>query len=209
MYASGEAFLELGKSCAEYDMVFLDVEMPGLNGIETARELRKYSARMFIVFVTAHIDYSPKGYEVEAIRYILKDSDTLRTDIEGCLGVILSRIRRSSSVMRFTFREGEMEINLERILYLESYKHIVRFIMEDKGHNEYTMYGKLDEAEDKLKGHHFVRIHKSILVNMHHIKRMSSGMLVLDDGSELSISKSKSMEAKSEYIKYKCRMEDV
>lgn len=204
VFDSGEALLEQGTECKEFNIVFLDVEMAELNGIDTARELRKYSDDMFIAFVTAHADYSIEGYEVEAIRYILKDSATLEADIDKCMDAILNKMKRAADFVRFKFREGEREINIGNILYAESYRHVVRFILADKEAAAYTLYGRLDDVEEELREHDFVRIHKSILVNMRHIKSMRSGTLTLDDGRELSISKSKYMDAKSEYIKYRC-----
>lgn len=205
VFDSGEALLEQGLRCEDFNIVFLDIEMDKLNGIDTARELRKYSDDIFIAFVTAHADHSIEGYEVEAIRYIIKDSATLDTDIEKCMEAIFNKMKRAADSVRFRFREGEREINIESILYIESYQHVVRFILTDKKSEPYTLYSKLDKVEEELKDHSFVRIHKSILVNMCHIRKMNSGTLVLDNGQELSISKSKYMEAKHEYVKYICK----
>ena len=204
VFDSGEALLEQGLRCADFNIVFLDIEMDKLNGIDTARELRKYSDDMFIAFVTAHADHSIEGYEVEAIRYIIKDSASLEANIEKCMDVILNKMKWSADFIRFRFREGETEINVENILFVESFQHVVRFILADKEAEAYTLYGRLDDVEEELREHDFVRIHKSTLVNMRHIKSMKSGTLTLDDGRELSISKSKYMDAKSTYIKYRC-----
>ena len=80
-YASGEDLLRQGMKVAKYDVIFLDVNMDKLNGIETARQIRKYSNRNFIVFVTAFVQYAVSGYEVDAVRFILKDAIT---GMPGC-----------------------------------------------------------------------------------------------------------------------------
>ena len=72
-FESGKDFISLGINLAKYDIVFLDVNMDELDGMETAQKIRKVSNDVFIVFVTAFITCAPQGYSVGAIRYILKN----------------------------------------------------------------------------------------------------------------------------------------
>lgn len=80
-FDSGKDFINLGINMTKYDIVFLDINMDDIDGIQTAEEIRKVSNDIFIVFVTAFIHYAVQGYNVEAIRYILKNDDSVKNKI--------------------------------------------------------------------------------------------------------------------------------
>lgn len=82
-----------------YDIVFMDVNMKEMDGIKTAEDLRKYSDRTFLVFVTGFIEYSLAGYKVDAIRYIIKDETTIESDIIEALKVILEKGKKRSELV--------------------------------------------------------------------------------------------------------------
>ena len=73
-FESGKDFINLGINLAKYDIIFLDINMDGLDGMETAQKIREVSRDVFIVFVTAFITCALQGYSVGAIRYILKNN---------------------------------------------------------------------------------------------------------------------------------------
>lgn len=73
-FSSGKEFVELGIEMVKYKIVFLDINMDELDGIMTAKKIRENSKDMFIVFVTAFVNYTIEGYKVDAVRYILKDN---------------------------------------------------------------------------------------------------------------------------------------
>lgn len=76
-FSSGKEFVELGIEMVKYKIVFLDINMDELDGIMTAKKIRENSKDMFIVFVTAFVNYTIEGYKVDAVRYILKDNKNL------------------------------------------------------------------------------------------------------------------------------------
>ena len=90
-YHSGEQFLNQYENSVKYDIVFLDISMKELNGIQTAAQIRTFHSTTFLVFVTAFIDYALEGYKVSAVRYIMKD--TLNTAIPECMNAILQKCR--------------------------------------------------------------------------------------------------------------------
>ena len=87
-FASGREFISLGINMAKYDIVFLDINMDEIDGMETAQEIRKVSNDIFIVFVTAFISYAVEGYSVNAIRYILKNNEKFAELIFECIDAI-------------------------------------------------------------------------------------------------------------------------
>ena len=198
-FFSGEDFLSRGENIVQFDIVFLDISINAIDGIETALQIRAFQSRTEIVFVTAFINYVLEGYKVNAVRYILKD--TLDTAVEECMDAILRK--RQLRQVSFSFLEGEQRLYTDNILYIESRKHkAVFFCLESKLIN-LTIYDKLDHIEKKLEGHGFLRIHKSYLVNMKHIQRISNYKAELDVGGELSVPRRRYQAVKEAFVAYK------
>ncbi len=202
-FCSGEELLKQGNRIDEYDIIFLDVDMGEMNGIETAKEVREYNQDAYITFVTAYFEYSLEGYKVNAIRYIIKNNTNLIQQIDECLDEVLKRMQTISAKVEFDFREGKMKIAVNKILYIESELHKLNFYIEEREVKKYTMYKKLDEVESKLQNMNFIRIHKSFLVNMSYIENISGYKLILKNGKELIIPKTRYREVKDKFTTYK------
>lgn len=111
--------------------------------------------------------------------------------------------KRQLRQVSFSFLEGEQGLYTDNILYIESRKHkAVFFCLESKLIN-LTIYDKLDHIEKKLEGHGFLRIHKSYLVNMKHIQRISNYKAELDVGGELSVPRRRYQAVKEAFVAYK------
>lgn len=202
-FDSGEEFVLQGIEMLKYDVVFLDINMERMDGLETARKIREYSKDVFIVFVTAYIDYTLEGYKVDAIRYILKNNSTLKNAVEECMDAIQDKMNYSVNTIEFEFLEGKKSILLDRILYIESNLHkLIFYIMEDTL-EKYTLYMTLDELENKLSCDRFLRIHQSYLVNIAHVGKVVRYSLFTDNGTELSIPKARYKEVQRAVAEYK------
>lgn len=202
-FESGESFLESGSQSFEYDIVFLDVNMKEMDGIETARAIRKLSPDIYIIFVTAYITYALEGYKVSAIRYLLKEDDNLERSMQECFDTIIEKMNYKEIRCTFEFQNGKMNLLVDKILYVESRLHKVIFFVMDNGVVEYYMYDKLDAIEEMLGGFGFYRIHQSFLVNMKYVKNIERFKLILLNGMELSISKKYYKDIEMRYIKSK------
>lgn len=112
VYDSGVHLLEVGERIKDYDIVFLDINMQELDGIETAKEIRKYSNDVFVVFVTAFISYSPEGYRVGAIRYLLKNHENFEVAFAECLEAIQLRMHDKEIWQLFEFQEGKAKVKV-------------------------------------------------------------------------------------------------
>ena len=202
-FDSGEEFVLRGIEMLKYDVVFLDINMERMDGLETARKIREYSKDVFIVFVTAYIDYTLEGYKVDAIRYILKNNSTLKNAVEECMDAIQDKMNYSVNTIEFEFLEGKKSILLDRILYIESNLHkLIFYIMEDTL-EKYTLYMTLDDLENKLSCDRFLRIHQSYLVNIAHVGKVVRYSLFTDNGTELSIPKARYKEVQRAVAEYK------
>lgn len=202
-FQSGEWVLNSEKNIAEYDVIFLDIKMDKVDGIETARRIREAAVDTYIVFVTAFIEYSLEGYKVEAIRYLLKDDEYLDKAIFECLDAIMQKENYKENKYTFQFQEGEREINLNDIVYIDSNLHKLTFHLERGSKKEYTMYERLDKIDELLPETEFCRIHKSYLINLKYLESVERYDAVLSNGVHLPISKARYFNARSEWIRYK------
>ena len=205
-FASGKDFISLGINMAKYEIVFLDINMDEIDGLETAQEIRKVSSDIFIVFVTAFVNYAVQGYSVNAIRYILKNNENMTDLIFECIDAISKAMKLTVQKKEFKFNEGIKNVPLELLLYIESKLHKLEFyIMEDRL-NKYLLYGKLDEDEKELEDKAFLRIHQSYLVNMKHVVGINRYEALLNNGIRLKISKDRYKSVKEKFVSYKGEM---
>lgn len=142
------------------DLLFLDIEMPDLDGMEAARRIRAFDSHVLLAFVTGYADYVYDGYAVGAVGYLLKPVAEEKLD---------ALLRRAEEMLAdrqaqfYTVRntEGMYKIPVEEILYAASDR---RQVTITTGRGAYTFYGKLDDVAEQL-GAGFVRIHQRYLVN--------------------------------------------
>ena len=199
LFFSGEEFLKQCENSVKYDIVFLDINMEQIDGIQTAKRIRSFYSDTYIVFVTAFIDYALEGYKVNAVRYLMKD--TLDLAMEECMTAILQKMRIAQ--VTFIFMEGEKRLYTDNILYVESRGHKSIFHYMEEGMVTYQIYDKLDSVERKLEGCNFLRTHKSYLVNMKHIRKVSNYAVFLDTGEELPIPRLRFQTVKEAFVDYK------
>lgn len=202
-YTSGIEFLAMGEEVSKYDIIFLDVSMEAIDGMEAAKQIREYTQTAYIVFVTAFITYSLEGYKVDAIRYILKDDASLEKAIEECLDTIVEKMRYIEHRHTFEFQEGRMSLFLDDIIYIESNLHKLVFHLTGGEGGQYTMYGRLDHIENLLKDGEFCRVHKSYLVNLKYVEQVERYQAKLSTGDTVSISQPRYNAVRDEFICYR------
>lgn len=194
-YCSGKKLCECMETMEPYDILFLDINMENMTGIETAKIFRQYSPDNFLVFITAFIDYAIEGYHVDAVRYILKNR--LEEAFIECMDCIMEKSVISRLNLEYRFREGKRKVQAGKLLYIESHQHLLFFNMEDS--TQFTLYEKLDNIETDLKKCRFLRIHKSFLVNSKYINRICNYKVFLLNGESLPIPREKYHAVKEAY----------
>ena len=186
---------EVLDNCA---IVFLDINMEKQDGLKTATQLKALYPEILIVLVTAYMGYALEGYKVKASRFLLKDD--LEHTLGECMDSLLEELHRKNRYVEFSFVEGERRLPVDDILYIETAKHKNIFYTKKQ---TYTIYKKLDELERELEGAGFVRAHQSFLVNMRYIDKISSYVLRLITGKEISVPKARYQEVKRSFALYK------
>lgn len=199
-YMDGQELAGQKRKLSGYDVFFLDIDMQNLDGIRTAEIIREYTKEAYIIFFTAFLKYSPEGYRVNAIRYILKTSEDLEFLLKEGMDTILSNIKKGNLSHVFEFKEGKKKLLGKDICYVESDLHILRFHMADR-EEEYSIPGKLDEFQKMPVFHSFIRIHKSYLVNVDEIQSVKKYQVRLKNGTELGISRSRYRETEEAFVR--------
>ena len=153
VFNNGVAFLNNYQ--AEYDLVFMDIQMPFENGIEVSKALREKDKYVAIIFVTNFVDYAVNGYEVNALDYIVKPIDyyDFALKINKALG-ILKKHREKETFLMISTSDGYQKIPIMSIRYVESNKHTVIFHTLD---GEIRKYASIKSVEKMLPENIFVR----------------------------------------------------
>lgn len=167
-----------------FDIFLIDVEMPGMNGMEVAQQIRLKYLQPYLIFITSHAEFSIVGYEYDAFRYIMKDS--VEEKLPLALGNIMEKMEHALH-RQYTI---ETYSELRRI----DYEDIYYLYVEEKYTYFYTRNGKfreritLKKAYDKLNARQFVYIDKSHIVNLHHVIELGKREVVIRDKIVLPVS---------------------
>lgn len=197
-FSSGENLLRTAEESI-LDVVFLDISMSG-NGIETARHLRENNKNICIIFVTGYMNYVLEGYKVGAFRYLVKQQ--IDDSFEECMEAVLKQFHLYIDQICFSFLSGDVYLTPNDISLVESKGHSV-LVYGLQGKLLGQMKNKLDNLEIILKKYDFLRVHKSYLVNMKYITEINHYRLYLNNGTELSVPKTRYSYVKTEYALYK------
>lgn len=201
IFESGNDLLENYRN--EYNIVFLDISLEGMDGIEVARQLRKRHAGAYIVFLTAYAEYSIEGYKVDAHRYLLKDDKNLKNTLFECLDSIMSNMKADVVKLNFKVQGGLLSVVPSKIIFVESKGH--RLILHIRGEKqidkEYSMYERLDNLQTLLKNYGFIRIHQSYLINRKYLIDVCRYRAKLSDGTYLGISKKYYKETEEYFVR--------
>lgn len=183
-YQSADALLK--SNLERYQVIFLDVDMPSLNGLEAAGIIRRRCPDLLIVFITAFIEYAPAGYCVDAFRYLLKTD--LEAELPLCLSAIWERLYVSQESIEIQLPDRTWHIRLKDILYFEgtSQRHVLLHSLASS--KKLECLGKLSAFETQLSAKGFLRIQRSYLVNMLHIEQINNYHAILSNHERLKVS---------------------
>ena len=183
-FKDGKDFLENYKPV---DVVFMDVDMPEMNGFKAAKKLRQIDVNVILVFVTNLSRYAIKGYEYDAMDYILKPLEYASFALK--LNRIVTACERNQinrTVWLQTSSNG-VSVEISSILYVEIIKHKIIYHTKE---GDYVGYGTMKKVEEVLTDDCFVRCNSCYLVNLQHVKAIEGFNVVVGEDS-LTISHSR------------------
>ena len=183
VFADGLVFLDSYKHA--HDVIFMDIEMPHLNGMDTAKRLRLLNEEVPLVFVTNMKQYAIEGYSVAALDFILKPVNYYR------LASILKKLAKSverRSAEKYVRAEGRIiQVKLDSIYYVEVNGRDIIYHTETQ---DIRTYGKLKDLEEEFVPHGFVRCHHAYLINLKHVKSVDKDSVIVGDKT-LAVSRNK------------------
>ena len=201
LFSDGSEFCADKNNFHKYDIIFLDIEMDKMNGMDTAYIIRKFNADVQIVFITIRVEYCLESYKVDAMRFIIKED--LENSLQECLESVLHRMQEKIVKMKFPFVGGERNIILSNIIYIENSSHQLHFVGKKE---QLYLNRKLDVIEEQLRPYYFARTHQSYLVNLQYVEKIASYKVQLVDGTTLPAVKGRYDKLKSMYLLYKERI---
>lgn len=182
-YASAEALKDGMVRGERFDLLCLDILLPGENGMELARELRRRDDRTSILFITSSEEFLLEGYSVRPIQYLLKPvreaalEEALQTDL---------RLRRQPQAVVLQTGLTTSVVPLADILYVESRDHGT-YVVSPQGETFFRI--SLEQMEQKLPRGQFCRCHRSFVVNLGRVRDVNSRGIVLDGGRWVPVSR--------------------
>lgn len=213
-YETAEKILMPG---LDADILFLDIQMPGTNGMDAARKLREMGCKAVIVFVTAVEEYVFDAFDVNAIGYIVKPFDDRRLDavIKKAIGIaeeqrkieaaISSESRDTRRTIIIKNSAGTTSIPLDDIMYAEIFDRRIVLHICDKSTIGY--YGRMTELEGTA-GNDFFRVHRAYLINLAYVKSYDSKNVVVA-GEDIPVARGKYQKLVKAYLSYHTRREGL
>lgn len=194
VYESGE---ELINSDKEFHIIFLDIDMKGLDGIETAKKLREYDKKVKIIYVTNYTDYTYSAFSVYAFGYLVKPLN--KKELYNQLDEALSYTGEISKNLEFITRDGVIRIDTNSIYYFEYEQRKVIMKTIDKN---YILKKKISEIGKDIQDYGFEMPHKSFVVNLYNIKTIKGYDVHMMDGSVIPLSQKKSSQFRDSLNRY-------
>lgn len=182
------------------DILFLDVVMPGQNGMDVAKEIRQYDTNMKIIFLTSSPEFAVESYSVGAYFYQLKPiwEESFFRLMDSVLAECEKK-KKNSLILRS--KDGITRIDLQQLEYCEVLGRKLLFHLEDGAVLESA--GSLDDLAGQLMQYsNFFRPHRSFLVNMEYIQNISSRSIKMVNDAEIPIPHGKCSEIKNTYMEY-------
>ena len=172
-----------------YDILFLDVQMPSKDGMTYATEIRKRNQKIIICFTTSFAQYAVKGYEVDAVDYILKPIN--KSEFLVKFPRILRFLpKKEDRHINIKLKEGVRIVSLEDVIYVEASGHFLSYYLSNNEILESRYSLKELENDENFNGF-FARCHAAYLINLHHVKSIKGNDVVVSNGKSIPISQSK------------------
>lgn len=185
------------------DLLFLDVEMDGINGIDAAKRIRGYNSELLIVYISSYVEYATFGYNVNAFRYILKN--TVDVFFKDCMDSVLIHLKKREEYIEIKVNRDFIKIYLNKIVYFMSQGRKVIIKTTDKLNQEYEYYASLSDIENQLIDKGFLRLQRGYLANMNYINKISKGIAYMVNNEEIFISRENSAEILAKYLSFRSK----
>lgn len=178
----------LDKYKHSYDIIFMDIEMPHIDGMKAAQRLREQDSEVPLVFVTNMKQFAIEGYAVSALDFVLKPASFYR--VATILKRIARNIQKRTATKIVRTGDGVVQVKLESVYYVEVMGRDIIYHIDAA---VLTTHGKLKDLEAEFAPHGFVRCNNCYLVNLRHVKGLQKDMILVGD-TQIAVSQRKRKE---------------
>lgn len=192
-FVDGNSFLQLAN---EYDLVFLDYDLPDINGMDIARNIRENDGRIMIVFLTAYAEHVYDSFEVDAFRYLLKPVS--KEKIYETLNKFLNIYNHNRKITIPT-NTAHISVDADEVIYIEAAKKHTK--VKTTG-NEYIANKAISIYQTEIANPHFFRTHRGYIVNMRYISTVEKNTITLTNGEIVLLSSKCRDEFNKSYMNY-------
>ena len=194
-FSDGASFLEAAGQ-GHFDLVFLDIYMEGMDGVTAARTLRSFDPDCVLVFTTTSTDHALDGYRVWALQYLVKPYQM--AEVEEVLEEVLNHLPPQEAVIRLHIGRQERLLAPGEILWADHFRHQIHIHLRDGTETAVRMtFGGFTEL---LKGERrFLVCGRGVLVNLEHVRDFDGTSFLLDDGTQVPVSRSSSESARAAF----------
>lgn len=184
IFQNGYEFLDTEE---EFDAVLMDIDMPGLNGMEVAEKLREKNKTIDIIFTTNLPQFAVDGYKVQALDFVIKP--VTFPNLSFAMEKVVEK-KRNIVNGSFFLRIGGFarRIHNEEVLYIEMVNHYI--VLHETDMEPLRIRGSLKMIEDLLNPEIFVKINSGIIINISKVSSFENGLVLMEDGSNLPLSRS-------------------
>lgn len=185
-----------------YDIVYLDIEMKSMNGLEAAKSLRDVDLTTILIFVSSHHGYVYEIFDTKPLYFMRKPIQW--DEFDKWFKKAYVEIEKKDVYFEFTVNRVPHKVFIQDILYFESNVRVISIVCKDKS---YDFYGRMNMIEKEMTNSdiEFIRVHQSYLVNVQHIRGFSFNKVELPNGTEIPVSEERRKRAREEYSKHMWR----
>ena len=158
----------------EFNIIFLDIDMPNLSGFDIAKKLRDLLSKCFIVFITNHSELVYESLDFQPFNFIRKNCNIpIEESTEKVIQKMIRHMRQNEKIILEDEVSGRISVRLNDIIYIESDKHYVIYHISGRG-NAVRMRDNISDIETDYSAYDFIRIHKRYIVNLHFVSNIDS-----------------------------------
>lgn len=200
VFSNGQDLLAHHFEEHKFDLIFLDIELPVMSGVEVAQSIRESDTSVILIFITGHTQYVRNAFSINAFQYLTKplSQEVFNEEFERAL----EHYNKMKFLYKINCRKVTKYFEIRDILYIETYDRHLRLVTQD---GKYEYKGKISDEEIKLENYGFIRCHQGYLVNMRHIVRPVDGCFKLTNNENIPISRKMKNEVMSKYNKFLAR----
>ncbi len=182
-FQSAEAFLFEYEEDKSFDILILDIQMKGMDGIELAEKIRESNSGVQIIFITGYPDYISMGYDVSALHYLIKPVE--KQKLFSVLDKAEKNLNKAEKFILLSVESENIRLRTDDIIYIEAFGHSSNIVCKN---GEYSVKMPISDVFGMLDGS-FVYCHRSYVINLRSVSSITKTDIIFDDGKNVPVSR--------------------